>query len=151
MRGELLPDDDHVVRYVRPGLIEGEEVTGDAFLRKERENALSINWLDYFRNQPKEQQLREVRRLFRLQVSPNGRFAELTVGQTRQHLADELEALKFVEDPLTADPENGHDEDLSHALIEGLPDPNQTPELAEMIGDMIAECIVGSLHKVAEE
>ena len=151
MRGDLLPNDDHVVRYVRPGLIDGEEVTGTAFHRREGEIALSINWLDYFRNQPKEQQLREVRRLFGLQVSPNGRFAELTVGQTRRHLADELEALKFVEDPLTADPENGDDEDPSHALIEGLPDPNQTPELAEMIGDMFAECVVGSLHKATEE
>ena len=151
MRGDLLPDDDHVVHYLRPGLIEDEEVTGGAFQRREGEIALSVNWLDYFRDQPKEQQLREVRRLFRVQVRPNGRFAELNVGRTRRHLADELEALKFVEDPLTADLDNGHDEDPSHALIEGLPDPNQTPELAEMIGDMIAECVVGSLHKATEE
>lgn len=151
MRGDLLPDDDHVVRYVRPGLIDDEEVTGGAFHRKEGEIALSINWLDYFRDQPKKQQVREVRRLFRVQVRPNGRFAELNVGQTKRHLADELEALKFVEDPLAADPENGHDEDPSHALIEGLPDPNQRPEFAEMIGDMIVECVVGPLHKATEE
>jgi hypothetical protein len=151
MKGDLLPDNDHVVRYVRPGLIDGEEVTGDAFHRKEGEPAPSINWLDHFRNQPKEQQLREVRRLFRLQVRPKGRFAELNVGQTRRHLADELEALNFIEDPLAADPVNGHDEDLSHALIEGLPDPSESPEFAEMIGDMIAECVVGPLHRATEE
>lgn len=150
MKGGLLPDDDHVVRYVRPGLLHGEEVAGDVFHRKEGEVAVSINWLDYFKNQPKERQLWEVCRRIRLQIRPNGRFAELNVRRTRQHLSRELETLKFVEDPLVADPVNGHDEDPSHALIEGLPDPQQTPEFAEMIGDMLAECVVEPLHRVPE-
>lgn len=151
MRGDPLPDDDHVVRYVRPGLIDGEAVDGDAFQRREGEPAPSINWLDCFRNQPKEHQLREVRRLFRLQVRPKGRFAELNVGQTRRHLANKLEAIRFIEDPLTADPVSGDDEDPSHALIKGLPDRNQKPEFAELIGDMIAECVLGPLHRATEE
>ena len=149
MKGDLLPDDDHVVRYVRPGLIDGKQVDGGAFVRKEEETALSINWLDYFQNQTKENKLQAVRGLFRLDVRRNGRFAELNVGQTRKHVTSEIKTLKFVEDPLTVDLENNYDADPSHALIEGLPDPNNTPEFAEMIGDMIQERVI-ALHLAIE-
>ena len=154
MKGDSLPSVDHVVRYIRPGLVDGEDIDGEAFRgspEKDGEIACSINWLDYFRNQSKEQQLREVRRLIRLEIRPTGRFAELNVGLTRQCLADWIETLKFVEDPLAANMVNGHDEDPSHALIKGLPNPDQTPELSEMIGDMIATCVAKPLHKAIEK
>ncbi len=150
MRGDLLPDEDHVVRYVQPGLVQGEEVAGAVFCRRPGEEAVSLNWLDYFKNQSRKQQLQEVRLCIRLQSSSNGRFAELKVGETRQHLFRELQALKFVEDPLPADLDTGHHEDPSHALIEGLPDPQQTPEYAEMIGAMIVECVITPLHRAKE-
>ena len=151
MKGELLPDNDNVVRYVKPSLIDDGKVDGNAFHRRGDEEALSINWLDYFRNLSKEQQLCEVRRLFRLQVRPNGRFAELNVSQTRRHVGNEIQDLRFFEDPLEADSVNGHKADYSHALIDGLPDPNKMPEFAEMIGDMIAECVVEPLHRAIKE
>ena len=150
MKEDLLPDEDHVVRYVRPGLVHDEEVDGHAFLRREGEVAISINWLDYFKDQSKEQQLREVRRCIHLQIRPNGRFAELHVGRTKQHLADYLQILEFVEDPLAEDLDNGYSKDHSHALMNGLPDPQQTPEFAEMIGDMIVECVITPLHRIPE-
>ncbi len=150
MKDDPLPDADHVVRYVRSGLIDGEEVAGGAFLRRNGERACSINWLDYFRDQSKERQVREVRRLIRLEIRPNGRLAELHVGRTKQHVADHLTPLDFVEDPLAADLGNGYRENPSHALIKGLPDPEQNSEFSEMIGDMIAECVIIPLHKAIE-
>ncbi len=152
MKGDPLPDADHVVRYIRPSSVDDEEINGDAFLGKAGETACSINWLDYFRNQSKEQQLRGVRRHIRLDISPNGRFAELHVGQTKQRLATELVTLQFVEDPLAADATiKGDREDPSHALINGLPGSDRPPEFAEMIGDMIAACVIKPLHKAREE
>jgi hypothetical protein len=151
MRGDFLPNDDNVVHYVRPGLIEDREVDGGAFVLREGESALSVNWLDYFKNRSKEQQLREVRRLFRLRVRSNGRFAELNVGQTKLFLIDKIQDLRFVENPLPEDPINGYDADNSHALIEGLPNPNDLPEYAKLVGDMIAECVLKPLHPAIEE
>lgn len=126
MKDDPLLDDDHVVRYVRPGLIDGEEVAGGAFLRRDGESACSINWLDYFRYQSKERQLREVRRLIRLEVRPNGRLAELNVGQTKQHVADHLKTLDFVEDPLAADLDNGYSEDPFSRSYQGSSGPRST-------------------------
>ena len=66
MKGDLIPEDDNVVRYVRPGLVDDEEVSGGAFVLRDAEPSLSISWFDYFRDQTKNQRLSEVRRLFRL-------------------------------------------------------------------------------------
>lgn len=149
MKGDPLPDTDYVVRYVRPGLIDMEDVAGGAFVLKPAEAGLSINWLDYYSGVPKDQRLREVRLVYRLRVSRNGRFVELNISKTKQHLILELPGLSFVEDPLCADPVNRHAADPSHAIIEGLPHPNDQPETAEMVGDMIAECIE-TVHPAAE-
>ena len=55
-------------------------------------------------------------------------------------------AVRFVHQPLTA--EDTYAADPSHSEILGLP-PADSPE-AEMIGDLIAECIVG-VHPAVEE
>ena len=82
MKGNDLPADDHVVRYVKPSMIlEDGVVDGSDFrVRAVRpdETGLSVNWLEAFPGK-KEHRLNEVRRLFRLRVRPNGRFAELNV------------------------------------------------------------------------
>jgi len=149
MTGDPIPGSDYVVRYVRPGLIDGEDVDGGAFVLRPGETGLSINWLDYYSNIPKNQQLHLVRLLFRLTVARKGRFTELNVGKTKEHLIEELPALSFVEDPRCADPAVGHDADPSHAIIDGLPDPDDQPETADMIGVMIAEC-VDAIHPATE-
>jgi hypothetical protein len=55
-------------------------------------------------------------------------------------LATELPTLLFVQDPLESNEDFAADP--SHSLISGLPAGN-TPE-AELIGDMIAECVIGA-------
>ncbi len=46
MKGDQLPDDDHVVRYVKPSFLLNEKVTGDAFELRINETGLSVNWLE---------------------------------------------------------------------------------------------------------
>ena len=67
----------------------------------------------------------------------SGRLAELNVGATKKHIRSELENLRFIHAPLPATDE--HNADPSHSEITGLP-PANSPE-AELIGDMMAECI----------
>ena len=132
-----LPDNAHVVRYVKPtSRHEDRSVDGSAFRLRSGDNGLSVNWLEYFRDLTKAQQLEEVRRLSRLTMRRRGCLAELGVGATKQH-SSELTALRFIHKPLAA--ENGYEADPSHSEIIGLPQ-GDSPQAA-LIGDLIAECI----------
>ena len=141
MKGDDLPADDHVVRYIKPSMIleDGTPDGSDFRLRMSipDEMGLSVNWLEAF-EPPKIQQLSEVRRLFRLSVRRNGRFAELHVGTVLRTVSEELTTLRMLHDPLEAG--HGFDADPSHAEIVGLP-PCDSDEAA-LVGDLIADCVI---------
>ena len=138
MTGEDLIDDSHVVRYAKPTLIrEDGSVGGEAFQLRRKESSLSINWIECFEGSSKSKQLDEVRRLSRLQMSKNGRLAKLHVRSTKQYVRGELDSLRFVHQPLATEGE--YEADPSHSEIVGLPQVD-SPE-AELIGDVIAECV----------
>ena len=62
-----LPDDAHVVHYVKPTSIHDDgSVDGSEFCLRPSDKGLSVNWLEYFSDLTKAQQLDEVRRLSRL-------------------------------------------------------------------------------------
>jgi hypothetical protein len=150
MTSEPIADIDHVVRYIKPTAIDADGlVNGSEFqLRSNRPDdvGVSVNWLEYFSNRSKLEQVNEVRRLVRLVTKRLGCYAELNVGGTRDYLAKELSTILFVRDPLES--EVNHPADSSHALIVGLP-PGNTPE-AELVGDMIAECIVNKYPAIVD-
>lgn len=140
MTNNDLPTDDHIVRYVKPSMIQ-EDGTADGSdfrLRPQRpdESGLSVNWLEAFRL-GKANQLAEVRRLCRLTIKPRGRFAEMNVDTVTRRAALELCALRFVHAPLETG--HGYEADPSHAEIIGLP-PSES-DFAMLIGDLIAECV----------
>ena len=141
MKGDDLPAADHIVRYIKPSMVQedGAANGADFRLRPDRpdETGLSVNWLEAF-DSDKESQLAEVRRLYRLTVRRTGRFAELNIGAVREKVAEELETLRIVHDPL--DSESGFEADPSHAEFTGLP-PGDSDQ-AMMIGDLIAECVI---------
>ena len=133
-----LPDEDHVVRYVKPTSVRGDgSVDGSAFRLRQNDRGLSVNWVEYFRELDRPQQLDKIRQLSRLTMRPNGRLAELNIGITRRRVQSRLEPLQFMHVPLAA--EDRYQPDPSHGEITGLP-PGDSPEAA-LIGDMIAECI----------
>jgi hypothetical protein len=142
MKGDDLPADDHVVRYVKPStILEDGTPDGSEFcLRVSRpdDEGLSVNWMEAF-EPPKTQQLSEVRRVFRLSVRPNGRFAELHVGTVLRVVPEELATLRILHDPLEAG--HGFAADPSHGEIVGL--PSGESDEAALIGDLLAECVVG--------
>ncbi len=115
MTGDNLPADHHIVRYVKPSLVEDETVDGSAFLLRPDEDGLSVNWLEAFGYDDKNRQLSEVRRLLRLRPARNGRFAKLNVGVTKRHISEVVEELGIVEAPRTSTDE--FEADPSHAEI----------------------------------
>lgn len=142
MTGDNLPDDHHIVRYVKPSLVEEGIVDGSAFLLRPDEPGLSVNWLEAFGGNDEDHQLSEVRRLFRLKLSRNGRFAKLKVGVTKRHVSEVLEELGIIEAPRP--PTDEFEADPSHAEIVGLP-PGESDE-AILVGDLIAARVIYPLH-----
>ena len=139
MNSSDLSDSDHVVRYARfIDILDDGTLNCSAFQLRKAEAGLSVNWLEYFEGQSKPQQLNEVRRLIRLTMKSSGRLAELEVGATRGHIGQRLDELRFKHTPLLADEK--YEADPSHSEIVGLP-PKDSPE-ADMIGDLIAECVI---------
>ena len=141
MKRDDLPAGDHIVRYVKPSMIQ-EDGTADGSdfrLRTSRpdEKGLSVNWLEAF-GPTKVCQLSEVRRFFRLRLRTGGRFAEMNVGTVQREVAEELDTVRVVHDPLEA--EDDFDADPSHAEIIGLP-PGDSDH-AVLVGDLIAECVI---------
>ena len=146
MNGGDLPDSDHVVRYARfTDILDDGSLNCSAFQLRPTDSGLSVNWLEYFEGQSKSQQLNEIRLLIRLTMKPSGRLAELNVGVTRQYVGHRFDELRFIHTPLAADEK--FEADPSHGEIMGLP-PKDSPE-AELIGDLIAECVIG-VHQAKE-
>ena len=147
MTGNELPEDGHVVRYVRPSLVEDETVDGSAFVLRKGEATLSVNWLEAFGGDDQHHQLRLVRRLFRLQLAKTGRFAKLNIGETKRHVLESAEEIDVpAEIGISAAPLDPTDEleaDPSHAAVTGLP-PGDSDE-ALLIGDLIAESVIYTL------
>ena len=144
-----LPEDDHIVRYVKPSMIEddGTPDGSDFRLRASRpdETGLSVNWLEAFAPN-KDHQLSEVRRLCRLRLRPNGRFTEMNVGTVLRNVAEELDTLRIVHDPL--EPRGRFEHDPSHAQIIGL--PSGDADQAVLVGDLIAECVIDMHPAIVE-
>ena len=143
-----LPAEDHVVRYIKPSMVreDGTADGSDFRLRPHRpdESGLSVNWLEVF-GSDKASQLADVRRLCRLTLKPRGRFAEMNVGAVTSKVAEETSALRIIHAPLEAG--SGYDADPSHTEIVDLP-PGDS-DLAMLVGDLIAECVIGMHEAVA--
>jgi hypothetical protein len=140
--GAPLPDEHHILRYVRPRFVDNGIVDGGAFLaRRDKDlDGLSVNWLEWFPGSL-EDQVAGVRRAARLAYGSNGRLARLNVGQSVSYVREnhpEGLTLSYVHDPLPA--EDKYAADPSHTLIVGA--PFQDGQDADLFTDLIAHCVL---------
>ena len=77
MIDDEIPDQDHVLRYVKPSLLDGTHVDGGAFVLREAEIGLSVNWLEIFEDDDHADPVNEIRRLSRISLASTGKFAKL--------------------------------------------------------------------------
>lgn len=133
-----LSDENNVVRYVRPSLVRDDgSVDGSAFRLRSNEDGLSVNWLEYFEDQSRADQLKNICRLLRITPNPNGFFVELNVGKTKQEIRSYAE-LRFERRPLEA--EGDSPEDPSHCEILGLPkDSSKAAYVADKIANIVTK------------
>jgi len=142
-KGSSIPDDDHILRYIRPRHVENGIVNGDGFLARPREDAPSVNWLEWF-EPPLENQVAGVRSVTRLTNAKLGHLVRLNAGQTTRYVRENDPnglTLSFVHDPLDGD--GTHPPDPSHSLIVGVP-VQDTPEAA-LVRDLIVDCVLTPL------
>lgn len=145
MKGEPIPDDHHVSRYVGGSKItRGGRITGAAFQLRSGEDALSVNWLEFLGLGERQAEIQEVRRVFLekgMSLQATAKFVVLEVGATKEYVqqeSDDNRLLSILHDPLSP-------EDESHAGIYNVPKDDPA------IGDMIAELIEGDAIYPARE
>lgn len=88
-----IPDDNTVIRYCRPSSIDAGELLATAFMLRDQEEFLSVNWLERLTAEYGSAPLIYLREILirkKLAVSPKGRFAQLHVGEIRSTLYPRL-------------------------------------------------------------
>jgi hypothetical protein len=147
MKGDPVPDPDHILRYVGGKHVDQDEngtpvVTGGGFIARPRDdNKPSYNWLECLEKKTIEDQVQQVRNLARVTYGATAKLARLNVGKVRSHIAENTEdnrAVTVIQDPLEAEREMLADP--SHALMTNS--PNEDDPEGERVGDLIAECVI---------
>ena len=136
MKGQQIPDADHVARYCRASTVEDGEISAAAFMLRHGEEYLSVNWLEELKRPNRATQIRVLRELYARKfnrVGAGARIAILNVGVLRTNV--ELKSpdrwlLPVLHEPIIPD-------DPSHAGIYEVPYDDET----------IAELIVEAVHE----
>ncbi len=138
-----ISDEHHIVRYVRPGLIDEGVIDGHAFVRRKLqggqvEDCPSVSWVEAFAGSLQER-ITSVLEHTRMGMSANGCLCRLNVGRSRNAVASSGLAPNFDVhgDPLPAAPPQYPLDDPAHALLEGLPHPDAAD--AEAVGDILKQ------------
>lgn len=132
MAGTLIPNDDQIARYCKPSCVEDGVPLVTAFLPRNDESYLSVNWLEYFRATNPSAAVDRVRDVFCKKgygLRPNGRFAVLNVGAAKMAVYGAMRrALRIEHLPLA--------DDDSHAGIVGYSSDDLAValELAALVG-----------------
>lgn len=141
MKGDPVPDSDHVARFCRPAWVSEGEIQATAFMLRANEESLSVNWLEIFNCPNRAAEIVEIQRLYHNtfnKISLNARIAILNVGAVRTIVRSETpdsRVLEVLHDPLLNDPNRVDDE--SHSEIRNLKEGNEF--IAELILEVLRE------------
>ena len=126
MRGERIPDSDHIVRHVPWSKLRKDEddnvlgVLGEAFRRREGEDTLSVNWVEYFDGEPAQQRIATVQcmRGSELRIRPNSKcgYAIGNVGLIADVCRERSGRIRVIHEPV--------DSNEGHADVRRLPRDN---------------------------
>ncbi|MDE0513801.1 MAG: hypothetical protein OXI88_18715 [Gammaproteobacteria bacterium] len=111
--GTPLPDADHVARYCKPTAVQDGIPLPEAFIPRNREEYISVNWLEYFSGtRNKSEQLKRIRSDIQesgsLRLAASGKFAVLNVGKTKERILNALRVSLTIEHwPLDNNPSHG--------------------------------------------
>jgi hypothetical protein len=135
MKGELIPDQNHVARFCRPMQVHEGQIQATAFMLRDDEESLSVNWLEFLSCLNRESEIFEIRTVYstKFKVGARAKIAVLNVGEVRSKVQKESldgRNLEVLHNPLS--------DDLSHAGIYNLSKDN------ELIAELILETVLES-------
>jgi hypothetical protein len=135
MKGQAIPDSDHVGRYCKASTVENGEISAAAFMMRETEEYLSVNWLEVLKSPSRASQIRDLQELYtkKLKVGATARIAILNVGTLRGKVERESpnsRLLRVLHEPEEPD-------DPSHAGIYEIPHDDEI--IAELIAQVVLE------------
>ena len=135
MKGQAIPDSDHVGRYCKASTVENGEISAAAFMMRETEEYLSVNWLEELKSPSRASQIRDLQELYtkKLKVGATARIAILNVGTLRTKVERESpdsRLLRVLHEPEEPD-------DPSHAGIYEIPHDDEI--IAELIAQVVLE------------
>lgn len=86
MKGDTIPDDDHIARLCMPKHVPDGQIQATAFLLRSDEDGLSVNWLEFLDCSSRESEIDEIRRTYKakLDIKPGAKIAVLNVGEVRE-------------------------------------------------------------------
>lgn len=139
MKGDPLPATDHVARLCKSTTVDPSTLkpSATAFVLREKEPDLSVNWLEFLAAPSRPDEMSEVRRVYAVKLKSVGaraRIAVLNVGGTIAYVQAEHGTL------LSARHEPEVPIDPSHAGIFNLPDKDDPASL--VVGKLIAETVL---------
>jgi len=134
MKGQVIPDSDHVARYCNPATVENGEILATAFMVRSSDEHLSVNWLEELKRLDRASQIRDLQELYarKLRVRAAARIAILNVGAVRAKVEQETpnrRLLRVLHDPEANDP--------SHSGIYDIPYDDEI--VAELIALVVLE------------
>ncbi len=111
--GTPLPGADHVARYCKPTALQDGIPLPEGFIPRNREEYISVNWLEYFSGtRNKSEQVERIRKNIQesgsLRLAASGKFAVLNVGKTKERIFDAMRISLAIEHrPLKDNPSHG--------------------------------------------
>ena len=133
MKGETIPDQNHIARFCRPMQAPEGQIQATAFMLREIDkNHLSVNWLEFLNCSSRESEITKIRTIYSetFTVGARARIAILNVGEVREKVLTESpdgRNLEVLHDPLINDP--------SHSGIYNLKQDD------ELIAELILETV----------
>lgn len=128
MKGDIIPNEEHIARFCRPSHVSNGEVQATAFMVRQIEDSLSVNWLEFLNCSNRSEEIAEIRKIYskKLKVGQNTKIAVLNVGEVCGKVLTESpdsRVLKVLHNPSGSDQSHsgiynyGSDDELIAELI----------------------------------
>lgn len=109
MKGDRIPDENHIARYCKPTHVSDGQIQATVFMLRAGEEYLSVNWLEFLNCSSRESEIAELRNIYsqKLTVGARARMAVLNVGEVREKVLTESpdrRNLEVLHDPILDNP-----------------------------------------------
>ena len=135
MKGDTIPDQHHIARYCKPTQVPNGKIQATAFMLRNVEGSLSVNWLEFLNCSSRESEIDALRSTYsrKLKVRAGAKISVLNVGEVREKVLTESPDRRNLK--VLHDPQYIEVYDPSHSGIYNL------KQADELIAELILETV----------